>query len=83
MCRSKNKEAVEFLKGIAGAESGVASAGGFIDYVTKRPASIQAFDLATDHRGTAYGAVDLGHLLAAASRWARASISQAKESFPT
>jgi iron complex outermembrane receptor protein len=58
----ENKEAVEFLKGIAGAESGVASAGGFIDYVTKRPASIQAFDLATDHRGTAYGAVDLGHL---------------------
>ncbi len=43
-------------------ESGVASAGGLIDYVTKRPANIQALDLATDHRGTAYGAVDLGHL---------------------
>jgi len=58
----ENKEAVEFLKGIAGVESGVASAGGLIDYVTKRPANIQALDLATDHRGTAYGAVDLGHL---------------------
>ena len=38
------------------------TAGGLIDYVTKRPANIKAVDLATDHRGTAYGAVDLGHL---------------------
>jgi iron complex outermembrane receptor protein len=58
----ENKQSVEFLKGIAGVESGVASAGGLIDYVTKRPATIQAVDLATDHRGTAYGAVDLGRL---------------------
>ena len=58
----ENKEAVEFLKGIAAVESGVASAGGLIDYVPKRPANIQALDFATDHRGTAYGAVDLGHL---------------------
>jgi iron complex outermembrane receptor protein len=58
----ENKERVEFLKGIAGVESGVASAGGLIDYVTKQPATIQAIDVATDHRGTAYGAVDLGHL---------------------
>ncbi len=56
----ENKERVEFLKGIAGVESGVASAGGLIDYVTKRPAAVEAVDLATDHRGTAYGAVDLG-----------------------
>jgi iron complex outermembrane receptor protein len=58
----ENKESIEFLKGIAGAENGVASAGGLIDYVTKRPANIYAVDFATDHRGTAYGAVDLGHL---------------------
>ena len=58
----ENKERVEFLKGIAGVESGVASAGGLVDYVTKRPATIEAVDLATDHRGTAYGAVDLGQL---------------------
>ncbi|MGO9340452.1 MAG: TonB-dependent siderophore receptor [Terracidiphilus sp.] len=58
----EDKERVEFLKGIAGVESGVASAGGLINYVTKRPAAIEAIDLATDHRGTAYGAVDLGHL---------------------
>ena len=58
----ENKELVEFLKGIAGVESGVASAGGLISYVTKRPAVIKVVDLATDHRGTSYGAVDLGHL---------------------
>jgi len=58
----ENKERVEFLKGIAGVESGVASAGGLIDYVTKRPAAIEAIDLATDHHGTSYGAVDLGRL---------------------
>ena len=58
----ENKQSVEFLKGIAGVESGVASAGGLVDYVTKRPAAIQALDLATDHRGTAYAAVDLGYL---------------------
>jgi iron complex outermembrane receptor protein len=58
----ENKEQVEFLKGIAAVESGVASAGGLIDFVTKRPANIMAVDLATDHRGSAFGAVDLGHL---------------------
>ena len=58
----ENKQSVEFLKGIAGVESGVASAGGLIDYVTKRPAAIEALDLATDHRGSAYGAVDMGKL---------------------
>lgn len=58
----ENKEQVEFLKGIAAVESGVASAGGLVDFVTKRPANIKAVDLATDHRGSAFGAVDLGHL---------------------
>ncbi len=58
----ENKERVEILKGIAGIESGVASGGGLINYVTKQPAMVQAIDLATDHRGTAYGAVDLGRL---------------------
>jgi iron complex outermembrane receptor protein len=56
----ENKERVEFLKGIAGVESGVASAGGLIDYVTKRPAVVKAIDVATDQRGTSYGAADLG-----------------------
>ncbi len=61
----ENKESVEFLKGIAGVESGVASAGGLVNYVTKQPEAIKAVDLATDHRGTAYGGVDLGHLFGA------------------
>jgi iron complex outermembrane receptor protein len=56
----ENKERVEILKGIAGVESGVANAGGLIDFVTKRPAAIKSLDFATDHRGTAYGAADLG-----------------------
>jgi iron complex outermembrane receptor protein len=56
----ENKQQVEFLKGAASVESGVASAGGLINYVTKRPAAIEAMDMATDHRGSAYGAVDLG-----------------------
>jgi iron complex outermembrane receptor protein len=58
----ENKQSVEFLKGIAGVESGVSSAGGLIDYVTKKPTAIKAVDLATDHRGSAYGAVDLGRM---------------------
>jgi iron complex outermembrane receptor protein len=58
----ENKERVELLNGIAGVESGVASGGGLIDFVTKRPATVQAIDLATDHRGTAYGALDIGRL---------------------
>ncbi len=58
----EDKQQVELLKGLAGVESGVASAGGLINFVTKQPAPIQALDLATDHRGTSYGAVDLGRL---------------------
>jgi iron complex outermembrane receptor protein len=58
----ENKERVEFLNGLAGVESGVASGGGLINYVTKRPAIVEAIDLATDHRGTVFGAIDLGHL---------------------
>jgi len=58
----ENKQSVEFLKGIAGVESGVASAGGLIDYVTKRPANVGAAEMATDDRGSAYGALDYGRL---------------------
>ncbi|HEY1986450.1 MAG TPA: TonB-dependent siderophore receptor [Terracidiphilus sp.] len=61
----ENKERVEFLKGIAGIESGVASAGGLINYVTKRPAEIEAVDLSTDHRGSAFGSVDVGRFFGA------------------
>ncbi len=55
----ENKQRVEIVKGIAGLESGVASAGGVIDYVTKEPYAGErpTLDLATDHRGSSYGAV--------------------------
>jgi iron complex outermembrane recepter protein len=64
----ENKERVEFLNGLAGVESGVASGGGLIDYVTKRPAALEALDAATDQRGTAYGAADLGRFFGANQR---------------
>ena len=64
----ENKERVEFLKGIAGVESGVTNAGGLINFVTKRPSPIKAIDLATDHRGSAFGDTDLGWLFGSAKQ---------------
>ena len=61
----ENKEGVEILSGIDGVESGVASAGGVIDFVTRQPAAVQAIDLSTDHRGSALGDIDLGHFFGA------------------
>jgi iron complex outermembrane recepter protein len=53
----ENKQRVEIVKGIAGLESGVASAGGVIDYATREPSPGErpTLDLATDQRGTSYG----------------------------
>ena len=53
----ENKQRVEIIKGIAGLESGIASAGGVINYATKEPYSglHPSIDLATDHRGSSYG----------------------------
>ncbi len=55
----ENKQNVEFIKGIAGLESGIASAGGVINYATKEPYAGErpTLDLATDQRGTSFGAV--------------------------
>jgi len=64
----ENKQRVEFLKGIAGVEGGVTTAGGLIDYVTKRSASVTAIDVATDHRGTSYAALDIGRLFGQAKQ---------------
>jgi iron complex outermembrane receptor protein len=61
----ENKESVEILKGVDGLESGVASGGGLINYVTKRPATVRTLNFATDHRGTAYGGLDVGTLFGA------------------
>jgi iron complex outermembrane receptor protein len=61
----ENKESVEILKGVDGLESGVASGGGLINYVTKRPANVGTVNFATDQRGTAYGGLDIGTLFGA------------------
>ncbi|HUX45737.1 MAG TPA: TonB-dependent siderophore receptor [Terracidiphilus sp.] len=60
----ENKQQVEFVTGVAGVESGVASAGGLINYVTKEPDPAQrtTYTMATDHRGGSYGALDTGRL---------------------
>ena len=56
----ENKDAVEFLHGVDSDEVGVASGGGLVNYVTKRPAGVRTVNLATDQRGTLYAGVDLG-----------------------
>ena len=56
----ENKDAVEFLHGVDSDEVGVASGGGLVNYVTKRPAGVRALNLSTDQRGTFYAGVDLG-----------------------
>jgi len=60
----ENKQQVEFVKGLAGVDSGVASAGGLIDFVTKEPGRDEhtTFTLSTDHRGGSYGALDTGYV---------------------
>ena len=46
----ENKQRVEFVKGIAGLESGVASAGGVINYATKEPVPGEHPTLDAGHR---------------------------------
>jgi len=64
----ENKERVEILKGVAGVETGVTSAGGVIDFVTKQPALVRDLDTATDQRGSAFGAIDLGEFFGSAKQ---------------
>jgi iron complex outermembrane receptor protein len=72
----ENKQNVEILKGIAGVESGITTAGGLFNYVTKRSAIAKTIDMATDHRGTAYAAADLGRLFGKAKQFGvRANIA--------
>ena len=60
----ENKETVEVLKGISGFQSGFATPGGIINYVTKRPTNndLRSITTSISERGTLYGAVDLGGL---------------------
>lgn len=64
----ENKQSIEILQGLAGLESGVASGGGVIDFVTRPPANVRAIELSTDQRGTAYGAAHLGRFFGSRRR---------------
>jgi iron complex outermembrane receptor protein len=58
----ENKERIEVLEGLAGLQAGVATPGGIINFVTKRPtnAPLRSATLGVSERGTLYGSVDLG-----------------------
>jgi iron complex outermembrane receptor protein len=58
----ENKERFEILKGLAGLTSGIATPGGIVNYVTKRPtnAPLRSATVEVSERGTLYGTVDLG-----------------------
>ena len=58
----ENKETIEVLKGISGFQSGFATPGGVINYVTKRPTNndLRSITTSISERGTLYGAFDLG-----------------------
>jgi iron complex outermembrane receptor protein len=58
----ENKERIEVLKGLAGLTAGIATPGGIINYVTKRPTDklLRSATVEVSERGTLYGAADLG-----------------------
>jgi iron complex outermembrane receptor protein len=58
----ENKERVEILKGLAGLQAGIATPGGIINYVTKRPTNtpLRSVTLEAGGHGALYGAMDLG-----------------------
>jgi iron complex outermembrane receptor protein len=58
----ENKERIEVLKGLAGLTAGVATPGGILNFVTKRPTAtpLREATVQVSERGTLYGAIDLG-----------------------
>mgnify|MGYP005809668291 CR=1 FL=1 len=58
----ENKERIEVLKGLAGLTAGIATPGGIVNYVTKRPtaAPLRSATVEVSERGTLYGTIDLG-----------------------
>jgi iron complex outermembrane receptor protein len=59
----ENKERVEVIKGVSGAETGAISPGGYINFVTKRPTHINSATIGYGERGTFSQAVDFGRWL--------------------
>lgn len=58
----ENKEQLEILKGLAGLQAGIASSGGILNYVTKRPTDkpLRSATFEVRERGSIYSAIDLG-----------------------
>ena len=58
----ENKERIEILKGLAGLTAGIASPGGIVNYVTKRPTDrlLRSATVEVSERGTLYGTADIG-----------------------
>ena len=56
----ENKDRVELVHGVAGLDSGIASAGGVINFVTRHSLAAHGVDIATDHRGGTFGSLDFG-----------------------
>lgn len=58
----ENKERIEVLKGLAGLQAGIATPGGVLNYVTKRPTSapLRLATVGVSERGTLYSAIDVG-----------------------
>lgn len=56
----ENKSQVEILKGIAAIQNGMATPGGAINYVTKRPKNIRTISLDVDQYGDQTLSTDLG-----------------------
>lgn len=59
----ENKEQVEILKGISALQSGMATPGGVVNYVTKRPQDIHSLTVEADSHGGNRVATDLGGFL--------------------
>ena len=58
----ENKENIEVLRGLAGLQAGVATPGGIVNYVTKRPTDtpLRSVLFEVSERGSVLGSVDLG-----------------------
>jgi iron complex outermembrane receptor protein len=58
----ENKERFEIQKGLVGLTAGIATPGGIVNYVTKRPTNtpLRSATVEVSERGTLYGTVDLG-----------------------